>query len=74
MDKIIPGRYVHFKGKEYDVLCIAKHSETNEDLVVYRELYGEGNVWVRPYSMWNDIVEFNGKYCKRFTLVKANGQ
>ena len=46
------GKYRHFKGNEYEVLCIAKHSETLEEMVVYRALYGEGGVWVRPAAMW----------------------
>ena len=46
------GKYRHFKGGEYEVLCIAKNSETQEDMVVYRALYGAGEVWVRPACMW----------------------
>lgn len=52
-----PGKYRHFKGGEYELLCVAKHSETLEPMVVYRALYGEGGVWVRPASMWSEIVE-----------------
>ncbi|MEA4813670.1 MAG: DUF1653 domain-containing protein [Oscillospiraceae bacterium] len=63
------GRYRHFKGGEYEVLYIAKHSETLEDMVVYRALYGEGGVWVRPASMWNETVERGGKTYKRFTYI-----
>lgn len=51
MEPIKPGRYRHFKGNEYEVLFLAKNSETLEDMVVYRALYGEGAVWVRPASM-----------------------
>ncbi len=47
------GKYRHFKGGEYEVLYIAKHSETLEETVVYKALYGEGGVWVRPAKMWN---------------------
>ncbi len=54
---IQPGIYRHFKGNRYEVLGIARHSETMEEMVVYRALYGEGGVWVRPASMWNEIVE-----------------
>ena len=63
------GRYVHFKGKEYEVIDIATHSETQEEMVVYRALYGESGLWVRPASMWDELVEYNGKAVKRFTHV-----
>ena len=54
---LIPkGRYRHYKGNEYEVLEIAHHSETLEPMVVYRALYGEGEVWVRPAIMWNELV------------------
>lgn len=69
MDKIIPGRYRHFKGNEYEVLYIAKHSETLEPMVVYRALYGERGIWVRPASMWNETVTRDGKTYKRFTYI-----
>jgi len=69
MSEIKLGRYKHYKGNDYEVLHIAKHSETQEDMVVYRALYGENIVWVRPKSMWNEIVEFNGKKTKRFTYM-----
>ncbi len=65
----IPGKYRHFKGGEYELLYLARHSETLEDIVVYRALYGEGGVWVRPASMWNEIVIHEGKEVARFTLV-----
>lgn len=58
---IRPGRYRHFKGKEYQVLGLARHSETEEWMVVYRPLYGEGGLWVRPASMWAETVERDGK-------------
>ena len=64
------GKYRHFKGNEYEVLCLAKHSETLEDLVVYRALYGKGDVWVRPMSMWNQMVEKDGKTVQRFTYIE----
>ena len=67
--EIRPGRYRHFKGNEYEVLGTAKHSETEEELVVYRALYGEGGLWVRPVSMWNETVERDGKVFRRFTPV-----
>lgn len=63
------GRYRHFKGNEYEVLHIGKHSETLEEMVVYRALYGERGIWVRPKSMWNEIVEFNGGRVIRFEYI-----
>ncbi len=60
------GKYKHFKGNEYEVLGIAKHSETLEEMVVYKALYGDGGLWVRPASMWNETVEKDGKAIKRF--------
>ena len=63
------GKYRHFKGNEYEVIAIAKHSETGEELVVYRALYGEGEVWVRPLRMWNETVERDGKMYQRFTYI-----
>ena len=58
---IQPGRYRHFKGNAYEVVGIARHSETEETMVVYRALYGEGGLWVRPADMWNETVERDGK-------------
>lgn len=69
MESIKPGRYRHFKGKEYEVLGIARHSETEEELVVYRALYGDFGLWVRPVSMWNEAVERDGKTFRRFTYI-----
>ena len=69
MESIKPGRYRHFKGKEYEVLGIARHSETEEELVVYRALYGDFSLWVRPVSMWNETVERDGKTFRRFTYI-----
>ena len=68
-ETIKPGRYRHFKGKEYEVLSIATHSETREKMVVYRALYGERGVWVRPASMWNEVIERDGKTYRRFTYI-----
>ena len=59
--EITPGRYRHFKGNEYEVLYTARHSETLEEMVVYRALYGERGIWVRPASMWNEMVARDGK-------------
>ena len=69
MESIKPGRYRHFKGKEYEVLGVARHSETEEELVVYRALYGDFGLWVRPVSMWNEAVERDGKTYRRFTYL-----
>ncbi len=69
MESIKPGRYRHFKGKEYEVLGVARHSETEEELVVYRALYGDFGLWVRPVSMWNETVERDGKTFRRFTYI-----
>lgn len=66
------GKYRHFKGNEYEVLGTATHSETLEELVVYRALYGEGNLWVRPVSMWNETLEKDGKTVKRFEFIGNN--
>jgi len=63
------GKYRHFKGKEYEVIALAKHSETLEELVVYRALYGDGAVWVRPAAMWNETVEKDGKLFPRFFFL-----
>ena len=67
--KIKAGRYRHFKGNEYEVLYIAKHSETLEDMVIYKALYGEGGIWVRPAKMWNETVLRDGKAFKRFEYI-----
>ncbi len=64
------GRYRHFKGNMYEVIGTAKHSETLEEMVVYRALYGEGELWVRPASMWNETIERDGKVYKRFEYVE----
>lgn len=69
-NKIKLGKYRHYKGGEYEVIGIAHHSETLEDMVVYRALYGDGDIWVRPLSMWNETVEVSGTLVKRFTLIE----
>ncbi len=63
------GKYRHFKGGEYEVLFIAHHSENGEDMVVYRALYGEGEVWVRPAAMWDEEVVLDGVTYRRFTKI-----
>lgn len=69
MDEIRPGRYRHFKGNEYEVIGLARHSETQEEMVVYRALYGDFGLWVRPARMWNETVERDGKTFRRFTYI-----
>lgn len=64
--EIRPGRYRHFKGGLYQVIGTALHSETREPMVVYRALYGEGGLWVRPASMWSEHVERDGYSGPRF--------
>ncbi len=63
------GRYRHYKGKEYQVLGVAEHSETGEDLVVYRKLYDDYSMWVRPIGMFLEEVEFEGKKMHRFEFL-----
>ena len=63
------GRYRHFKGNEYEVIGIAQHSETGEKLVVYKAMYGEQGLWVRPYDMFTETVEQNGQRVARFTKL-----
>ena len=63
------GKYRHFKGNEYEVIAIAKHSETLEETVVYKALYGDGGYWVRPASMWNETVIKDSKTFKRFEFL-----
>ena len=60
-----PGRYRHFKGNEYELLYVARHSETLEPMVVYRALYGERGVWVRPAAMWSEPVDRDGYHGPR---------
>lgn len=69
MDIIIGGIYRHYKGNRYQVLAIAKHSETLEEMVVYKALYGEGGVWVRPLHMWSETVEKDGDSFLRFEYI-----
>ena len=73
--EIKPGKYRHFKGKEYEVIGVAAHSESLEPMVVYRQLYGEGGLWVRPASMWNEtekyIKDLRRWNSRRFSLVNV---
>lgn len=63
------GIYRHFKGNLYEVLGTAKHSESLEEMVVYKALYDEGSLWVRPASMWDETIERDGTVYKRFTFI-----
>lgn len=70
VESIPLGRYRHYKGNEYEVIGIARHSETTEPMVVYRALYGDGGTWVRPAYMWNETVERDGKTALRFERIE----
>ncbi len=63
------GRYRHYKGNEYEVIGVGRHSETLEEMVIYKALYGNGEIWVRPLGMWDDIIIVNGKTVKRFEFI-----
>ena len=63
------GIYQHFKGQRYEVLDVAKHSETMEEFVVYKTLYGDFDTWIRPKSMFEEVVEKEGQLIPRFTYV-----
>ena len=65
------GRYRHYKGKEYELVGVVRHSETLEPLVLYRPLYGEGALWVRPYAMFFETVNINGVVQPRFALLAS---
>ena len=69
--EIQKGIYRHYKGNEYEVLMVARHSETEEPMVVYRALYGDYGVWVRPYAMFMEKVEVAGEMVDRFTFLYA---
>lgn len=65
------GRYRHYKGGEYEVLGVVRHSETLEALVLYRPLYNASGMWVRPYAMFFQSVEVDGEWMPRFTLLRS---
>lgn len=66
------GKYRHYKGKEYEILGIAKHSETLEEFVIYKALYGNGEFWIRPIKMFLEDVEVDGKKMPRFIYIGKN--
>jgi len=73
MAEIQPGRYRHYKGKEYTVVGVARHSETLEELVVYRQEYGERGLWVRPAAMFAETVVVDGLIVPRFCRIDSEG-
>ncbi|WP_088330651.1 DUF1653 domain-containing protein [Lacimicrobium sp. SS2-24] len=68
---VIPGRYRHYKGYDYEVIGVARHSEDESEYVVYRPLYGEGGLWIRPLSMFIESVEVQGEWVPRFALLES---
>jgi len=69
MPLIQPGTYRHYKGNNYQIIGTARHSETEEDLVLYKPLYGEGGYWVRPLAMFLETVKVEGQTLPRFELI-----
>ncbi|MDF1818586.1 MAG: DUF1653 domain-containing protein [Immundisolibacteraceae bacterium] len=74
MKPLQPGRYRHYKGQQYQVLGVARHSETEEPMVVYRALYGEFGLWVRPLAMFMESVEVDRVFRPRFEFVTSDDQ
>jgi hypothetical protein len=70
MEELKPGRYRHFKGNEYRLLYVARHSETLEPLVVYQALYGDRGIWVRPACMWSEHIDRDGYSGPRFAYIE----
>jgi hypothetical protein len=68
-EELRPGRYRHFKGNEYEVIGVARDSETEQEVVVYRALYGERGLWVRPLAMFTEIIERDGHKVQRFSYL-----
>lgn len=69
MEELKPGRYRHFKGNEYRLLYVARHSETLDPMVVYQALYGDRGIWVRPAGIWSEQVDRDGYSGPRFTYI-----
>ena len=69
MSAVHPGRYRHYKGNEYEVIGIARHSESEEEMVIYRKLYGDHSLWVRPLSMFQENVLLDGQQMPRFEWI-----
>src|SRR5947199_4363141 len=74
MTTVQPGRYRHYKGREYTVIGVARHSETQEELVVYRQEYGYHGLWVRPMQMFAETVEVDGRKMPRFQPLEASSE
>lgn len=70
-ERLASGRYRHYKGNDYEVLGVARHSETGEELVVYRCLYGDYSLWVRPLAMFGELVTVDGRQVRRFTRIAS---
>jgi len=71
MTSLTPGRYRHYKGNDYFVLGVARHSETQEEVVVYRQDYGDRGLWVRPLEMFQELITVEGKEVPRFQFLGA---
>ncbi len=69
IDEVAKGKYRHYKGNEYEVLEVGTHTETGEQFVVYRALYGDGQIWIRPVLMFLETVDVNGKTLPRFQVI-----
>lgn len=74
MTSVPTGRYLHYKSREYTVLGVARHSETQEELVVYRQEYGDHSLWVRPVAMFLEAVEKGGERVPRFQFVETEAK
>lgn len=74
MNKIKLGKYRHYKGNEYEVLGVARHSETLEELVIYRHLSGDNEMWVRPFGMFGEEILVDGKLVPRFTFIENKNE
>lgn len=70
LPELLPGRYRHYKGNDYEVVAVARHSETLEPVVVYKALYGDGGLWVRPYAMFCEHVLVDGRPVRRFSPIE----
>lgn len=68
-EDVKPGRYRHYKGREYQVVGIAKHSETLENYVIYKALYGAGQLWIRPLKMFREQITVDGREIPRFEYL-----
>lgn len=71
MQTLQPGKYRHYKGKDYEVIGVATHSESQDKVVVYRTLYGNFDLWVRPLEMFNELIEVDGEFVPRFRRIEG---